>query len=169
MHKRRWRRWRRSTAKRQPWASPVGSGIWQHRRSDSVSSPSSLTGDAGQGSADPQSSLDCSRQAAGNLRHAADATAMIHRDLENAQFGAGRPHLHFEVPTIGHLAHAEPKQRLAADRTKRAHVGKTSAVKQTQREAGSVAGNDLMRVHTAGFTAAAGARTNNEIEPALDD
>ena len=46
---------------------------------------------------------------------------------------ACRAHLHFEVPAVGHLAHAEAEQCVAADRAHRSHVGIAHAIEQRER------------------------------------
>ena len=55
------------------------------------------------GQQDAPARLDCAAQIARDLRDAASAAAMRDRDLEDAQPGARRPHLHLEVPAVGHL------------------------------------------------------------------
>ena len=57
------------------------------------------------------------------------AAAIVDWNFQDAQIGVRRPHLHFEIPTIGHFAHAELKQGRAADGAKGGHVGITDAVR----------------------------------------
>src|SRR5690242_15825191 len=49
--------------------------------------------------------------------------SMCNRHLEDTQTGPRGSHLHFEVPAVSHLAHAEPIEGLATDGAKSAHVG----------------------------------------------
>ncbi len=63
-----------------------------------------------------------------DLGGAAAAAAIWHRHFENAQAGARRPHLHFDVPAIGHLAHVEAFEAVAADGAIGAHIGVAHAV-----------------------------------------
>ena len=94
---------------------------------------------------------------------------MRDRQLDDAQAGARRPHLHFEVPAVGLFAHAEPHQRIAPDRAERAHIGVADAVEQPHRRADDPAGKQLMRGHAARLPLAAGARADHEIVSAVGD
>ncbi len=93
-----------------------------------------------------------------------EAAAVRHRELQDAQAGSRRPHLHLEVPAIRHLAHAEPPQRIGADRPECAHIGKAHAVNETDRSANGAAGERLMRSDTG-----SGTRTDHEIVFVIED
>ncbi len=80
--------------------------------------------------------LDAAAEISRDLGGAAAAAAIGDRNFENAQAGAGGAHLHLDVPAIGHLAHAEREQRIAADRPERAHVGVAHAVEHPHAEPG---------------------------------
>src|ERR1700730_1174931 len=108
--------------------------------------------------------LTVPRKVPATLDFPAKAAAMRHGELQYAQAGARRPHLHFEIPAIGHLAHAEPPQRIGADRPESAHVGKAHPVKKTDRSANRAAGQRLMGSHTVW-----GARADHEILFVFED
>ena len=94
---------------------------------------------------------------------AAAAPAIGDRQFDDAKPGARHPHLHFQIPAVSHLAHAERQQGVAADGAERAHVGVAHAVEQFRQPAGKEPGEKLMRRHAAGFALAAGARGDDEI------
>ena len=103
------------------------------------------------------------------LRHPAGPPAMRHRQLDDAQPGPRRAHLHFQVPAVGHLAHAEAEQHVAADRAHRSHVGIAHAIKHTKRGADRVSGEQLMGVHAAPLAHSASPRADREIRATLGD
>jgi hypothetical protein len=93
----------------------------------------------------------------------AEAAAIADRHFQDAQARTRRSHLHFQIPTVGELAHAELQQRVAADGSKRAHVGIAHAVKQPGQNAGDAAGGKLVPGHAAWLAHAAGARGDDEV------
>ena len=103
------------------------------------------------------------RTFAGNLRHAAAPAAVIDRHFQNAQARGRDAHLHFEIPAIGFLAHAEAAQLRDAHGAERRHVGEAHAIDEPHQRAGEVAGDELLRRHAAGFAVAAQARAHDEI------
>src|SRR5262245_8786086 len=111
--------------------------------------------------------LPCGTQArddiARDLRHAALAAAMIDRNLADAQALRGGAHLHFEVPAVSKLAHAEIAERGRAYRAEWRHVGIADAVDEAQQQSGKPPGDPLLRRHAAGFAPAAQARPHYEI------
>ena len=109
------------------------------------------------------------REIARDLGGAAAAAAIGHRNFEDAQAGAGGAHLHLDVPAIGHLAHAEREQRVAADRAERAHVGVAHAVEQPHAEPGEKARRELVPRHAAGLARAAQPRADDEVASAGAD
>jgi len=109
------------------------------------------------------------RTAAGDLRGPAGAAMIGNRDLEDAQAGARRAHLHLDVPAIGHLVHAETEQKLAPNGAERAHVGVANAVEQAHPKAGQQSGGDLCRPIAAGLARPAQARRDHEVEFAGPD
>ena len=119
--------------------------------------------DPGEGGDDARARADSAAQRAGDLRDAAEAAAIRHRHLDDAQPGAGGLHLHFDVPAIGHLAHVECRQRIAADGAVGAHVAVARAVQRAHAEARDLSGEHLMPVHRARIAHAAGARGQHEI------
>jgi hypothetical protein len=97
------------------------------------------------------------------LTEPAKAAPIGDRHFQHAQARTRHPHLHFQIPTIGELAHAEPEQRVAADGTERAHVGIAHAVEQPRQNTGDAAGDKLVPGHAARLARAAGARSNDEV------
>ena len=61
-----------------------------------------------------------------------ETAAVRHGHFEYSQLGARGPHLHLEVPAIGHFAHAELLQSVGADRSECAHVGEAHSGRQTR-------------------------------------
>src|ERR1700720_1708690 len=94
---------------------------------------------------------------------------MRDRQFEYAQPGAGRPHLHLEVPAVGLVSHAQAHQHIAPDRPEWAHIGVTHAIKQAQRRADHSPGEKLVSGHAARLSFAADARADYEIAEALGD
>src|ERR1700693_918687 len=77
---------------------------------------SHLAGDANERGRNLPTRLQRTSEAAGDLGGAPDAIAVATRDLEDAQSGARGRLLHFQIPAVGFLAHAEPVERIAPDR-----------------------------------------------------
>ena len=75
---------------------------------------------------------------------AAEAAAIGDRQFDDAKARARHPHLHFQIPAIGHFAHAERQQGVAADGAERAHVGIAYAVEEFRQPAGQKPGEKLM-------------------------
>src|SRR6266542_2154470 len=88
---------------------------------------------------------------------------MVYWNLENAQSGTRSFHLHLQIPAISLLAHVQFRERVAANRAKRTHVGVTNAVKQSHDQSGTSPGQNLLEVHAARFTLATRARADHEI------
>ena len=80
-----------------------------------------------------------------------------------------RAHLHFQVPAIGRLGHAQCAQAAHGDRAERRHVGETHAVGQPQQQPGEPAGDKLLRSQAAWLAAPARARAHHEICFAVRD
>src|SRR6516162_1490367 len=108
-------------------------------------------------SRDPNTGLEGAAEGAGDLRMSGETAAVRYRKLEDPQSGTGRPHLHLEVPAIGHLAHAEARQRIGADRPEGAHVGEALSVNEADGGANDVAGEGLVGSHASLFAHAASA------------
>ena len=94
---------------------------------------------------------------------------MAYRNLENAQPDAGDFHLHLQIPAVSFLTHVEFRKCVAANGAKRAHVGVTNAVKQSQNQSGNASRQNLLEVHTAWFALPARARADHEIVRAARD
>src|SRR5438552_13106363 len=88
---------------------------------------------------------------------------MVYRNLKNAQPRARGFHLHLQIPTISLLAHVEFGERLETNRSKRAHVSVTDAVKQSHDQSGTSPGQNLLEVHAAKFTLPSRAGADDEI------
>src|SRR6516225_12133384 len=116
-----------------------------------------LASDPGECSADPDAGFDGAAEGAGDLRMACKTTAVRHRKLKDPQSGTGCPHLHLEVPAIGHLAHAEARQRVGADRPEGAHVCVPGPTDEADGGADDIAGERLVGSHASLLTHAAGA------------
>ena len=112
---------------------------------------------------DPCTGAQRAAKTAGDLRAAAAAAAIRHRHLEDAQPRPRRPHLHLDVPAVGHLAHVEREQRVAADGAERAHVRVAHAIQQPHAVAGGETGADLVPGDAAGLALAAHARADHEV------
>jgi hypothetical protein len=67
------------------------------------------------------------------------------RYFQHAQSGASNTHLHFQVPSVGQLAHVESKKRVASDRSKGAYVGIAHAIEQPDEEASDAARKQLVK------------------------
>src|SRR5215472_1281820 len=91
----------------------------------------SLAGDPGEGREDPDTGFEGTAEGAGDLRTTGQAPAVGHWKLEDPEPGAGRPHLHFEVPAVGHFVHIQPIQRIGADSPERAHIAIAHSVDET--------------------------------------
>src|SRR6516162_7879613 len=116
-----------------------------------------LAGDPGKCGKDPDTGIEGAAEGAGDLRIARAAAAVRYRKLEGPQSSSGRPHLHLEVPAIGHLAHAESHQRIGADRPESAHVGVSGPIEEADGGANDVAGERLVGSHASLFALAASA------------
>src|ERR1700737_4514250 len=122
-----------------------------------------LTGHPGKCCEDPNTGFEGAAEGTRNLRFAGETPTVWHRELKNPEPGPGCPHLHFEVPAIGHLAHPEPRQRVAADRPEGAHVRIAHGVDQADCRANDVTGERLMGSHAAALADTAGAGADHEI------
>src|SRR5215469_11167926 len=98
-----------------------------------------LPGDPGKSSYDPAAGVEGTSEGAGDFRMAGEAAAVRHRKLQNPKPGTSRPHLHFEVPAVCHLAHTKTPQRVGADRPKGAHVGVAPSIKKADDSSNDVA------------------------------
>src|SRR5262245_66362143 len=99
----------------------------------------------------------------------AAAAAIAHRNRPDAQPGAGGAHLHLDVPAVALLAHTEREQRIAPDRTERAHVGVAHAIEQPHAPAGQVTRRELVPGDAAGLAPAACARSDDKVANAGTD
>ena len=102
-------------------------------------------------------------EVAGNLGFPAAPAAVIDRDFRAAQAARGDPHLHFQIPAIGRLGHAEHLQRFRPHGAERRHVGEPGAIDDAQQQAREKAGRDLLRRQAARFATAAQAGAHDEI------
>src|SRR5262249_61749261 len=75
--------------------------------------------------------------------------------------------LHVHMPSIGHFAHAERHERVAAYRAEWAHVGVAHAVEKPGEKPDQLSGDELMPGHAARLAAAAGARGDNKVAIAV--
>ena len=99
-------------------AAPLAAGRRPTRRIDSRQRETDpcrrrLRRNPDEGADDARSGANCPAQTAGDLGVPAGAAAVRHRNFENAQPGAGRAHLHLDVPAVGHFLHAERQQPVA--------------------------------------------------------
>src|SRR4051812_11415842 len=94
---------------------------------------------------------------------------MVHGNLQHAQWRARGSHLHFKIPAIGPLFHAQLVERLPPDRAERTHVGIADAVQQPEEPSRDTSGKHLLEVHAAALPFAAGSRPNDEILFAAPD
>src|SRR5262249_56741482 len=83
--------------------------------------------------------------------------------------GASGAHLHLDIPAVALLAHAEREQRIAPDRTERAHVGVAHAIEQPHAPAGQVTRRELVPGDAAGLAPAACARSDDKVANAGTD
>ena len=107
--------------------------------------------------------------AARNLRHASRPPPLPHRNLYRPQAGGRHAHLHLQIPAERLLAHAEARQRVAADGAEGRHVGEARAVKKTDEQAGQMARHDLRRRQATRLTISQQARSQHEIGAAALD
>src|SRR3954453_24164119 len=94
---------------------------------------------------------------------------MINRNLENAQTGSGRFHLHLQIPAVSFFAHSQLRQRSAADPAERRHIAIANSVEREDQKTGEITGQNLLRVHTASLAFTTGARPNHEVMYPRDD
>src|SRR6516165_9721440 len=118
---------------------------------------------------DPDTGFDGTAEGPSDLRTTGQAPAVGHRKLDDPEPRAGRPHLHFEVPAVSHLTHAEPRQRIGADCPERAHIGIPHSTDEADGGADQTAGEQLVRSHAAFFVQPAGPRADHEVEFAVED
>src|ERR1700738_4359604 len=128
-----------------------------------------LTGHPGKCCEDPNTGFEGAAEGAGHLRFPGETPTVWHRELENPEPGPGCPHLHFEVPAIGHLAHPETRQRIGTDCPEGAHVCIAHGVDKADCGANDVAGERLMGSHSALLAHSTGARADHEIVFVLDN
>src|SRR5262245_36062460 len=88
---------------------------------------------------------------------------MIHWDFENAQPGARRFHLHLQVPAISLLAHIERFECIPPNGPKRRHVRITNPIEQSHNQTRKPSGEDLLKIHTAGFALSACSRADHKV------
>ncbi len=98
-----------------------------------------------------------------HLRTATGTAPVRDRQFQDAQPGARGLHLHLDVPAVTGLTHDKPRQALAADGAKRAHVGVANAVQPRHQPARQPAGQHLMPAHRSGFPFAAHPRADHEV------
>src|ERR1700751_4261279 len=108
-------------------------------------------------SRNPDAGFEGAAEGAGDLRMAGEAATMRHRKLEDPESGTRRPHLHLEVPAIGHLAHAEARQRIGADCAEGAHVCVSGPIDEADGGADDEAGERLVNSHASVLTHPTGA------------
>src|SRR5438445_1340984 len=96
------------------------------------------------------------------------APSAIDWHLKDSQTCARSSHLHFKRPAIGLFAHPQTLQRITANGSERAHVGRAHAIEQAKKEPYHVAGKDLVPVHASALTLSARARRNHEIMRLFD-
>ena len=72
---------------------------------------------------------------------------MIDWDFQNPQAGAGRFHLHLQIPAIRFFAHREFLERITPNCAEWRHVGVTHAIKCADQKSGQITGEYLLRVH----------------------
>src|SRR6266851_5661390 len=140
-----------------------------HRHRYSASSLVPLAGDSGKGSEDPQTRLHAAAKGSGHLRMTGEAPAVRHRKLENPESRTCRPHLHFEVPAIGHLAHPKACQRAGANCPEGAHIGVAHPIGETDRGPDDAAGNRLVGSHVPLPAYSTGPRADHKVEFAVED
>src|SRR6516225_11775895 len=102
-------------------------------------------------SRDPNTGLEGAAEGACDLRMSGETAAVRYGKLEDPAPGSGSPHLHFEVPAIGHLAHAEARQHIGADCPEGAHVCVPSPIDEADGGANDVAGEHLVGSHAPLF------------------
>src|ERR1700730_18478260 len=125
--------------------------------------PARLALNAGEGREDARACPHGPRVTCRHPRIAAAPATIVDRNLQDAQPRSRRAHLHFEIPSIGELAHGELEQRLAPDRPQRAHIGVAHAVKEPHAPTGHATGSELMPGDTSLLPPAARARYEHEI------
>src|SRR5262249_21901084 len=131
--------------------------------------PARLARNAGEGRDDARACVHGSAETSGHLRTAAAPPTVVDWNLQNAQTRSGGAHLHFDIPSIGQLAHPELEQRLAPDRPQGAHIRIAHPVKKPHAPAGQATGGELMPGDASPLALAARARSNHEIAAAGAD
>ena len=89
--------------------------------------------------------------------------AVVDGELEDAEVVLDGFDLHFEVPAVGELGHAEGGEGGAADGTEGSHVGVADALEEAEEDADEVGREDLAGEHGAGRAAAADAGADGEV------
>src|SRR5215831_7609906 len=84
-----------------------------------------LAGDAGESGEDSEPCFERAAEGPGNFGAAGEAAPVRHRQFQNPQPSPSGPHLHLEVPAIGHLPHVEALESIGADRSEGAHIAVT--------------------------------------------
>ena len=97
---------------------------------------------------DTESGNEGPSQSSRHFGFAAGAAPMLHRDLENAQTPARDAHLHFKVPPVGLLSHAELVEHIATDCSKWRHVRVFHAIQNPKQKTGNATGQNLLKIHT---------------------
>src|SRR2546430_3737624 len=131
--------------------------------------PSRLDGDSRNGREDARAGPTGSEEPPRPLGLAAAPPTIIDGNLQEAQPRSRRAHLHFKIPSIGQLAHSELEQRIAPDRTKRAHVRIACTVKEPHGPTRQAPRRELMPGDASGLAIAARARSDYEIIAAGPD
>src|SRR5215469_3334267 len=126
-------------------------------------SSATLAGDAGESGENSEPCFERAAKSPGNFGAAGEAAPVRHRQFQNPQPSASGPHLHLEVPAIGHLAHVEAVENVGADCTESAHVAVFDAVQKTDRGADYSAGERLVKSNAVGLGSATRARADHEI------
>ena len=99
----------------------------------------------------------------GDLADASYAATIINRNLADAETVLGGFDLHFKVPAVGELRHAQLLEGRTANGAEGTHVGIADALQEAQEEADEVSGEDLAGEHGAGLPAATDARAEDEV------
>src|SRR5437899_5215297 len=89
-----------------------------------------LARNAGEGRDDARACPHGSRETSRHLRIAAAPPTVVDGNFQDAQPRSGGAHLHFDIPSIGELAHCELEQRLTPDRPQRAHIRVPNAIEE---------------------------------------
>src|SRR5262249_11438587 len=128
--------------------------------------PARLAGNAGKCRNDARAGAHGPHETSRHFRIAAAPPTVVDRNLQDAQPCSGSAHLHFEIPSIGELAHCELEQGITPDRPQRAHIRVAHAVKKPHAPTGQATGRELMPGDASPLALAARARSDDEIAAA---